>query len=576
MEALDDDSNEKMKSDSEECVVDLASYKKLLNQESIAARRTKVCIQFNDLGCSFRCEKGKPKDILKGVSGRFRPGRLTAILGQSGAGKTTLLNIIAGQQASNLRGSIRMNGIEKPFESLQKQCCYVPQEIELMPLLTVKETLSIAAQLKLGRPHTSDSRELIVNEVANKLGLNDCLDTLAKSLSGGERKRLSIAVEVLTNPPVMLLDEPTSGLDSTASKQVIALLHSLAQSDCTIVCSVHQPSSQLISQFDDIFVLSQGRCLYCGPREKIVETFNEAGFACPNFYNIAEFVLEVVTEQREGNLSVLRKLNFENSQFSANESQYITEYKNCINNQWFQPEYSENGEDSKVQTRRYAASCWDQLKVLLKRAFLCIRRDKTMTMLRLAAHFIVAVLLGMVFYKFGEEASKVQSNVACLFFFLLFLFFANAMPAVQMFPIEAAVFVRENSNNWYTLHSYYISKVLSDLPMQILCPSSFLIIAYYMTGQPPEVMRFFQTWVICVLMAILAQSLGIATGATFNTDAGMFLVPALNIPMFLFAGFFLKLGEVPIYLRFLSTISFFQICFRGYFASYLWFRSTCS
>lgn len=109
------------------------------------------------------CYSGKPKDILKGVSGRFRPGRLTAILGQSGAGKTTLLNILAGQHTSNLRGSIRMNGVEKPFESLQKRCCYVPQEIELMPLLTAKETLSIAAQLKLGRPHTSDSRESIVS-----------------------------------------------------------------------------------------------------------------------------------------------------------------------------------------------------------------------------------------------------------------------------------------------------------------------------------------------------------------------------------------------------------------------------
>ncbi|CAB0029612.1 unnamed protein product [Trichogramma brassicae] len=516
-----------------------------------------VDIQFQNVSYSVPIKKGKWKEILKNVSGEFRSGRLTAILGPSGAGKTSLLNLLAKQGPRNgVGGCMRLNGSsyeEQPELFRRLKVCYVPQDFALMPLLTCRETIYVAARLKL-RCGDREARDYIIDDVAKRLGLQDCMETLSCRLSGGERKRLSIALEIITSPSVLLLDEPTSGLDSTSSNKVTSLLWSIARTGgCTVVCAVHQPSSQMTCLFDDLLVMSRGRARYCGPRDRVLDHFARAGFACPTFYNLAEFVLEVVTGQRSGGDEYEALC----SKDSSGSDEYSCRYSltSCSDDV--------DSSNNSLQFSRYAVSQWEQVKVLLYRASICIIRDNTLTTLRLAAHLIVGVLIGIVFYNFGQDASYVQSNVACVFFFAIFLFFANSMPVVQMFPTEATVFIRENTNHWYSLGSYYITKVLSDLPLQIICPSGFLAIAYYMTGQPMEVFRFFQVWLICTLFTVLAQSFGILTGAAFDTHAGMFLVPAFNIPMFLFAGFFLKLNEVPVYLRFCSTVSYFRYVYEG-------------
>ncbi|KAK2585888.1 hypothetical protein KPH14_010476 [Odynerus spinipes] len=487
-------------------------------------------IEFENLRYSVPNGKGKRKEIIENATGCFEPRKLTAVVGPSGAGKSTLLRIISGLNMSNVKGSIRINGCnEIDKDTFRKRICYIPQEFSLLPLLTTKETLRYAARLKLGQGHSAITSCFIVEEVAESLGLLNCLHTAVGKLSGGEKKRLSIGVEIVTKPTVLLLDEPTSGLDSASSNQVINLLHSMSRSGCTVACAVHQPSSQMISQFDTMIILDQGNTLYCGPREEVLNTFQEAGYVCPHFYNIAEFVLEVVTNQRGGDLKNLAKINSVKYVKWKSQNEY---YRNGIN-------------DTSMEFKR-------------------VEMDETMTKLRFAAHIAVALLLGTIFYDFGNDANKVTSNISCIFFFLLFLFFANSMPVVQIFPIEASVFFREYQNHWYRLLPYYVSKILSDLPMQLLCPSCFFIIAYYMTGQPMESHRFTQAWLVSILLTILGQSVGIAVGAAFDTQLGTFLIPALSIPMFLFAGFFLKLREISVYYQPLCMISFFRYAFEGF------------
>ncbi|EZA54900.1 hypothetical protein DMN91_009472 [Ooceraea biroi] len=545
------------------CRIHLAESEKLMGTEKTTPN-LRLCIELNEICYSAGRgnSKGTEKTILHNVSGCFEPGKVTVIIGPSGAGKTTLLKIVSGELLFNVRGTITSNGVERNRGTFRKQLCYVSQQFDLLPFLTTKETLYIAARLKLDASQSKQAIYLIVNEIAENFGLSNCLDTLASKLSGGERKRLSIGVEMITKPSVLLLDEPTSGLDSAASNQLISVLHDMAKANCTVICAIHQPSSQMISRFDDIMVLDRGRCMYCGPKSEILNVYSSAGFTCPPFYNIAEFVLEVITEQRDGDLENLYKICCEEYEKFRSHNEY-SKPKHDEANSLIASKQDFESDDVLTSNIKQGPSTWQQQRILFLRALICIKRDNTLTKLRLAAHIVVALLLGMVFYDFSDDAEKANSNIACLFFLLLFLFFANSMPAVQMFPMEAAVFLQEHLNNWYSLRSYYSVKILTDLPMQILCCSCFLFISYYLTGQPMAVDRIFQAWSVCVLITILGQTVGILTGAAFNTQIGIFLIPALSIPLLLFAGFFLKLGEIAVYLQPLSTISFFRYAFEG-------------
>ncbi|XP_012537977.2 ATP-binding cassette sub-family G member 4 [Monomorium pharaonis] len=542
-----------------DCKICVQESQKLLEPKKL--RNSQILIEFRNLCYSVHDRKGSEEVILNDVTGHFESGKVTMIIGPSGAGKTTLLKILSGKRSVDIKGNITMNGIKWNRNIFRKQMCYVPQQFDLLPFLTTRETLYVAARLKLDIDQKKDAIYLIVNEIADKLSLSKCLDTLAYKLSGGERKRLSIGVELINNPFVLLLDEPTSGLDSAASKQVINILHNMARENCTVVCSIHQPSSQMISLVDNIMVLNQGKCMYCGPRNEILNTYSIAGFTCPNFYNIAEFVLEVITEQRDGDLENLYKIcreKYEQSSLSNKRN------KNELDlSTYSKQEFLTDNTDKFINNIVQEKSTWQQQKILFLRSLICIKRDNTLTKLRFAAHVVVALLLGIVFYNFGNDAEKADSNIACLFFFLLFLFFANSLPAVQMFPTEATVFLQEHLNNWYSLRSYYSVKIFTDLPMQILCASSFLFISYYITGQPMECDRILQAWSVCLLITILGQTVGILTGAVFNTEIGTFLIPAMSIPLLLFAGFFLKLGEISKYLQPLGVVSFFRYAFEG-------------
>lgn len=316
------------------------------------------------------------KTILHNVSGHFDPGKITVLIGPSGAGKTTLLKIILGKRLLNVKGTVTINGTEQNKSTFRKQMCYVPQQFALLPFLTTKETLYIAARLKLYGDQSKETIHLIIDEIVENLGLSNCLDTMANNLSGGERKRLSIGVEMIVKPSVLLLDEPTSGLDSVASNQLINILQTMARTNCTVVCAIHQPSSQMITHFDDILVLNQGRCMYCGPKSGILNTFSNAGFVCPRFYNIAEFVLEVVTGQRDGDLDNLYKICRNEYEKSRLSYKHIEKGKNLstIPN----PDFEEKNPlafTNNMKDAQQGLSTWQQQKALFLRAVICIRRD---------------------------------------------------------------------------------------------------------------------------------------------------------------------------------------------------------
>lgn len=239
------------------------------------------------------------RTILNGITGMVSPGEILAVLGPSGSGKSTFLNALTGRLhgESGYTGTILANN-KKPNRQVVKRTGFVTQDDLLYPHLTVRETLIYCSLLRLPNSLTKEEKTVVAESVMTELGLNKCQDTIIgnsfiRGVSGGERKRVSIAHEMLVNPSLLILDEPTSGLDSTAAHRLVSTLKSLAMRGKAIVTSMHQPSSRVYQMFDSVLVLSEGRPLYFGKGSEALGYFESIGFS-PSFpMNPADFLLDL-------------------------------------------------------------------------------------------------------------------------------------------------------------------------------------------------------------------------------------------------------------------------------------------
>ncbi|KPJ15738.1 ATP-binding cassette sub-family G member 1 [Papilio machaon] len=540
-------------------------------------KRPPVDLAFTDL--MYRVHEGRKsneKIILKSVSGRLRSGELTAIMGPSGAGKSTLLNILTGYKTSGMEGSITVNGMERNLSSFRKLSCYIMQDNQLHGNLTVEEAMSVATALKLPSATTRTDKDEVIREILETLGLSEHHKTMTSNLSGGQKKRLSIALELVNNPPIMFFDEPTSGLDSSSCFQCISLLKTLARGGRTIICTIHQPSARLFEMFDHLYTLADGQCVYQGSTGRLVEWLGSLGLQCPSYHNPASFIIEVSCGEYGDNTGKLvraidngkhdirngmpfpdaklpdfnNKKDMESSLKSAGQwnkndlsqvqEKFSDDHKevNGTNNlqngllQYAANEIAKGkaGEPIVVQMdaekpdnveeallgdvaspRRYATSEWTQFWVVLKRTLLFSRRDWTLMYLRLFAHILVGFLIGALYYDIGDDGSKVLSNLGFLFFNMLFLMYTSMTITILSFPLEMPVLVKEHFNRWYSLRSYYLAITVSDIPFQ----------------------------------------------------NGVFLAPVMSVPFLLFSGFFVSFNAIPVYLRWITYLSYIRYGFEG-------------
>ncbi|KAL3580053.1 hypothetical protein D5086_017888 [Populus alba] len=241
---------------------------------------------------------GHTKRLLQGLRGYAEPGRITAIMGPSGSGKSTLLDSLAGRLSRNviMSGTVLFNGKKRRLDA---GVAYVTQEDVLLGTLTVRETITYSANLRLPKTMTKGEIDDVVEATIMEMGLQECSDRVVgnwhlRGLSGGEKKRLSIALEILTRPRLLFLDEPTSGLDSASAFFVIQTLRNIARDGRTVISSIHQPSSEVFALFDDLFLLSSGETVYFGDAKMAVEFFAEAGFPCPRRRNPSDHFLRCI------------------------------------------------------------------------------------------------------------------------------------------------------------------------------------------------------------------------------------------------------------------------------------------
>ncbi|KAK3749311.1 hypothetical protein QZH41_020093, partial [Actinostola sp. cb2023] len=490
--------------------------------------RQRVDLEFIDVSYRVKLGRNDYKDIIKELSGQFNSGELVGVLGPSGAGKSTLINVLSGYRTKYAEGVINVNGGERNLRQFRKMSCYIMQDDVLLPHLTVMESMMVSANLHLKESMPIEDKERVINEILLNLGLQETSDTRLGEVSGGQRKRVAIALELVNNPPLIFLDEPTSGLDSSSAYQCISLMRTLAHGGRTVVCTIHQPSAKLFEMFDKLYILADGNCLYQGPVAGLVPHVSDQGIECPKYHNPADFIIEVASGEY-GDKVIPKLIKAWRIQVEESRRKKSLTYNDVnVNN---------GGKDSMVQilpgctvgtktsteslglieavsqtTQVMVGVVEGKFVVLFKRSVKSILRDRVFTHLRFVSIAAVALLIGLLYLGIGNDGNKVFNNTGCLFFSLLFLMFTSLMPTVLTFPMEKMVFIREHLNNWYSLKSYYLAKTMADVPFQILFPFIYCTIVYFMTEQPHEGLRYTQFVSITILTCLVAQSIGLLIG----------------------------------------------------------------
>jgi len=520
--------------------------------------------------------KDKTKAILTDVSASVQSGRLTALMGPSGSGKTSLLNALAGRtkhiKGLKLTGTISVNGTPvTQWSKYRRLCAYVEQDDLLFHTLTVTETLMLAAQLRLPRKMSYAQKTERVKQVIAELGLRKCADTRignakVRGVSGGERKRVSIALEILRGPQVLFLDECTSGLDSFQALRVIETIKGLARNGRTIVTSIHQPRSSIFSLFDDLILLSEGKLMYFGAAQKMTDYFLKLGFEMPKNFNPADFALDLVSiDVRNQALEAESRGRFERIASAAAES--LKQPKQISGESPQDTDSGQQGDADLLDTKySYEAPYYLQFLLLAQRAFRQKLRDPS----QLIAPFVVAVcfgtILGFVYFRnalnLGQKA--LQDKPGLLFFITLNQSFNGLIAVVSTFPIEKTIVNRERSSKSYAVAPYFFSKVLADLPM-LICPFTFYVIAYFLTGFTSEAAIFFQSVFVCLMVYLTANGLGLVASALMQSPEGaQAIAMPLQLIFALFSGFYANTDLIPPALAWIQYVSPIRWGFSGF------------
>lgn len=519
------------------------------------------------------------RTILNGITGTAIPGEILAVLGPSGSGKSTLLSALAGRNSGHgLTGSILANNKKLSKQTLKK-IGFVTQDDVLYPHLTVRETLLYTALLRL--PYTLPRSDKIsaVESVMIELGLSKCAETIIgntfiRGVSGGERKRVSIAHELIVNPSLLILDEPTSGLDSTAAHRLVATMQGVAKkAGKTVVMSVHQPSSQVYQMFESVLVLCDGRPVYFGRGSEAMGYFESVGFK-PSFpMNPADFLLDLangVSHQSEG-VNEREKPNVTQTLVSAFNNVLAPRIKAaCLDTTTTTSNNNNNvsskdnnvvvrGRRSPRQLLRNSVFTWfNQFTILLQRS-LKERRHESFNSLRVFQVIAAALLSGSIWWH--SDFRDIQDRLGLLYFISIFWGVFSSFNAVFAFPQDRAVFTKERASGMYSLSSYFMARITGDLPMELILPTVFLCLVYWMASLRPEMWIFLLTLTIVLAYVLVAQGLGLAIGAIImDAKRASTVVTIIMLGCVLTGGFYVH--KLPECLGWIKYASLTYYCYR--------------
>ena len=519
---------------------------------------------------------GGHKQLLMGITGYAQPGRLLALMGASGAGKTTLLDVLAGRKNTGVQsGAVYLDGHPKNAATFNRSASYCEQTDLHMPLTTVREALDFSAELRLPASVTAAQRSAYVEEVMQLLELSELRDAKvgtpgsSDGLSPGERKRLTIGVELAANAPILFLDEPTSGLDARAAAVVVRVIRRVASTGRTIICTVHQPSAEVFGQFDDLLLLQRGGWqVYFGPigarsAALVAHLTSLPGTPpLPRGFNPASWMLDVLagTDSSGGAEAVTSR---------AGASLPGEKYQAAF----FESPAWRGGADKALEglcapsssdsrpvafASPHARSFGAQCLALLKRAARTYTRNLPMQVGRIAAITFLCTLFGTIYFNLSTRAGDYQGMrtlVAAIFMTAAFSAMLNMDASLPTLISSRSSFYRENAALMYNSGAYVIANFLVELPWLAGIVLLGTSIGYFMIGLAPSAPIFFTHYFATYVLALVLVSFGQAVAATMPSfDTAQAVVGILAPILFLFGGMFSKPSSMPPGSKWLNTI----------------------
>ncbi|KAF1325153.1 Pleiotropic drug resistance protein abc superfamily, partial [Globisporangium splendens] len=493
--------------------------------------------------------------LLHDVTAYFVPGKMTALMGSSGAGKTTFMDVLAGRKTGGrFEGQILVNGEPKDPLTFSRIAGYCEQMDIHSGGATIREALVFSARLRLPPDTTDKGMEEIVQNTMDLLELNGIASELVRNCSVEQKKRITIGVEVVSNPSILFLDEPTSGLDARSASIVMKGVLSIALTGRTVVCTIHQPSKQIFELFDSLLLLQKGGYMaYFGElgesSKKLLQYLTDIPGTAPiqPKYNPATYMLEVIGagigrgESRDYSVehsnSALCKYNQEftealgTGKFVANADE--------VARSGAEPELVVMTPFSSLKLSPIATGFFVQLRCCVKKMTMTYWRNPQYNLVRTVALPIYASIFGSAFYKLTEGTSAaVTSHVARMYNTLDFIGVINLMTVLDTVSSERAVFYRERMSNYYGPLPYSLSLFVAEFPYLALTSFLFMNVEYWMIRWEESASSFFLFWFVFYLHISNCTSVGQFMVVLMpNVKVANVAVGALSVFFNLFSGF---------------------------------------
>ena len=517
--------------------------------------------------------KGMRKRILNDVSGMAGRmddvrGGMCALMGPSGAGKTTLLDRLSGRLSSNVydsAGEIFMNGKVASVEDMRAVSGYVIDEDVLPGTATVYEHLLFHAKLRLPAETRQSTIRKRVRATMQILGIEKLADSFIgdqfqRGLSGGEKRRVSIATELLMSPGIMFLDEPTTGLDSTNAAKVVDILSGLGAMGTTVLLSIHQPRPDIFRLLDRVLVLSgDGSVVYSGPSALASAHFNSMSFvSLPSAdLHIADYMLDVVLKSPRSDVKRMVQA-FTESEVA--ESALLIADTLTIR--------YEDSDEPPLIVPKYVSPYVKQVCLLWQRLARVTFRHPFLLMLHFASTAGMSIALGLIFWNSGRDTGGIQNRMGVLFFIILYLTLMS-LSSLPIWKEDQILFRRERASGVYGTNAYFTAVVLFDVViLRVTPPLLFAFITYWMVGLHANLTSALCCALILIMTNVAASALCMCVGIVSPSNASANVIGLLALLISILCGGFLLNKQDPhsggsVAVTWLEDLSFVNYAFEA-------------